>query len=262
MGEGRKKGPGGGGNPLNYTVVGNPQPANPKPNTIWLNTDVKITGHYIQAEQPTEMQPCEVWISTGKASLAAFNILKKGHVIVYPITAKLKQEDGTIVDVTAKTWKDGQWVDWWNNQLYDNGNEFEGVTGGWISEAVNHPSGSGPSEVTITRNSDSLTIKQETNGGGIARTKNKIDLSNISSLVFTGDILGTINNGYAYIYVWSEIGTNFGQNVVASTAIHAINKSDTTITIPVSSLTGSYYIGFALYSVGITVNMKSFIMAE
>ena len=33
---------GSGGAPLNFKVVGNPQPSNPKVNTIWVDTDVPI----------------------------------------------------------------------------------------------------------------------------------------------------------------------------------------------------------------------------
>ena len=112
MGEGRKKGPGGGGASLNFKVVGNPQPANPKENTIWLNTDAEITGHSFAAEQPEGMAEGEVWISTGTASQVAFNALKKGGtVMVYPISAK-QMQGGTLVDVTAKSWQDGEWVTW------------------------------------------------------------------------------------------------------------------------------------------------------
>ena len=54
MGEGRKKG-GGGGASLNFKVIGNPQPESAKENTIWVNTDTPITGYYFQPEQPENM---------------------------------------------------------------------------------------------------------------------------------------------------------------------------------------------------------------
>lgn len=43
---------GGGGAQLNFKVVGNPQPNNPKENTIWVDTDVKITRWIFSAEKP------------------------------------------------------------------------------------------------------------------------------------------------------------------------------------------------------------------
>lgn len=128
---------GGGGAPLNFKVVGNPQPSSPKENTIWVNTDVKITGHYFQAEQPEEMAEGEVWISTGTESQVAFNALKKGTVMVYPLAAK-QMVGGTLVDVTAKSWQNGEWVDWyvWNGELFDNGEQFEKETGGWVNDSA------------------------------------------------------------------------------------------------------------------------------
>lgn len=102
---------GGSGGGLNFKVVGNPQPVNPKENTIWLNTDVKITGYSFAAEQP-EMQPGEAWISTGMASPVAFDALKKNTVMVYPLSAMQMMEDGTLVDVPAKIYLGGAWQDW------------------------------------------------------------------------------------------------------------------------------------------------------
>ena len=43
---------GGGNNPLNFKVVGNPQPESPKENTIWVNTDTEITGWQFASDDP------------------------------------------------------------------------------------------------------------------------------------------------------------------------------------------------------------------
>lgn len=119
-----------GGASLNYKVVKNPQPSNPSPNTIWINTDRKITGTYFQPTKPATMAEGEVWISTGTSSNTAFNALKKGSIMVYPLNAK-QMVNGALVDVGAKSFQNGKWVDWWNGELYENGVEFEGYTGGW-----------------------------------------------------------------------------------------------------------------------------------
>ena len=46
---------GSGGTSLNFKVVGNPKPTSPKENTIWINTDVPITGYHFSATQPETM---------------------------------------------------------------------------------------------------------------------------------------------------------------------------------------------------------------
>lgn len=112
----------GGGTALNFKVVdGTIEPVSPKENMIWVACE-GMTGWHFAAEQPENMQPGEVWFSTGDSSTVAFNALKKGGtVMVYPISAKSWQ-DGVLVDVTAKSWQDGAWVEWVSEiVLYANG---------------------------------------------------------------------------------------------------------------------------------------------
>ena len=47
---------GGGGTGLNFAVVGNPQPTNPKNNTVWIDTDNEITEWTFSAENPYAVQ--------------------------------------------------------------------------------------------------------------------------------------------------------------------------------------------------------------
>lgn len=98
------------GGGLNFSVVdGLTQPGDPKENMIWVYTE-GMTGWYLAAEQPEEMAEGEVWISTGTASQVAFNVLKKGTVMVYPMFAK-QMVDGVLDEVTAYIWKNGTWVE-------------------------------------------------------------------------------------------------------------------------------------------------------
>lgn len=83
MAKGFKKGAGG-ANPLNFKVVGNPRPNNPKENTLWVNTDQKITGWVFGATQP-DAENGLVWIKFGIASSVEFNALKKNAIIVFPL---------------------------------------------------------------------------------------------------------------------------------------------------------------------------------
>lgn len=112
-------GGGGGGAALNFKVVGNPQPNNPKENTNWVDTDVKITSWIFSATEPENPVEGMVWITTGISSNARFNALKKNGIQVYPISAK-QYVSGAWVDVEAKTYQNGEWVDWLNI-IFDNG---------------------------------------------------------------------------------------------------------------------------------------------
>ncbi|MCI7810223.1 hypothetical protein MR626_13245, partial [bacterium] len=80
---------GGGGGGLNFAIVGSTtQPSAPKENTIWINTDSKITGWVFSPEAPESPAEGLVWIKTGLSSAVAFNALKKNGLRVCPIQAK------------------------------------------------------------------------------------------------------------------------------------------------------------------------------
>ena len=108
MAKGFKKGAGG-ANPLNFKVVGGTTaPANPKENTIWVNTDVAISSWVFSATQPASATNGMVWIYTVASSTVAFNALKKNGIEVYPVSAK-QYVNGTFVDKTAKSYQGGEW---------------------------------------------------------------------------------------------------------------------------------------------------------
>ena len=65
---------------LNFDVVGNPQPTNPKENTIWLNTDAEITSWIFSPTEPTA-ETGMVWITFNIAGAVSFNALKKNGLV-------------------------------------------------------------------------------------------------------------------------------------------------------------------------------------
>ena len=72
---------GGGSGGLNFKVVGGTtSPSNPKENTIWVNTDQKITSWIFSATKPEGPSEGTVWIMTGTTSTVEFNALKHIHI--------------------------------------------------------------------------------------------------------------------------------------------------------------------------------------
>lgn len=126
---------GGGSNPLNFKVVGNPMPSNPKENTIWVNTDVKITGWVFSAAEPETFADGVVWFLTGAFGSARFNALKKHGIQLCPLSAK-QYVGGSLVDKEAQIYKDGAWSSF-VTYLFDNGNQCTALTGGWSSTHQN-----------------------------------------------------------------------------------------------------------------------------
>lgn len=103
----------GGGNPLNFKVVGNPKPSNPSENTIWVDTDIPISFYAISPPMDDSALHIEegcVWIATGSSFNAAFNALKKNALVVCPIAA-YQYIGGIWVQKEAQIYQNGTWVD-------------------------------------------------------------------------------------------------------------------------------------------------------
>lgn len=234
---------------LSFEVVGNPQPENPKENTIWVDTDVEITGWDFSAAEPANPAEGMVWFSTGTASSVAFNALKENSVMVYPLSAK-QYVSGAWVNVTAKSYLNGAWVDWfvWNGQLYQSGNEFTNETGGWY--AANNESLTESTIASIARNEDSMVLT--VTGGrksAMLVTQKTYDLTNYNLVTFEGFIhpgTGTTEKAaYGYLYAYKDNG---GTLTNAARADIKASKTAQTITLNVSGLSGEHYICPHMYT--------------
>jgi hypothetical protein len=190
-----------------------------------------------------------VWIKAGTSSPVKFNALKKNGIQVYPLSAK-QYVSGAGVDKTAKSYQNGAWVDWWNGELYDAGNEFDGFTGGWIGEDRTFRNANGGAVPTITRNPTSLSATVAAYRGGVVRVQNAIDLTGYSKLEFNG----VLKDVYSILYIWTST-SGFVQDNVAAKLEGPVNGVGT---IDLSSIPdGKYYIGLALYHTGAAVTMNS-----
>lgn len=171
MSKGFKAG-GGSANLLNCKVVGNLKPENPKENTIWVNTDVPITGWHFSATQPENMKPDEAWIITGISGQVEFNALKKNGIYLCPLRVK-QYVDGALVYKEAQIYQNG-WTTLWDGWLYNAGNQYEDITGGWQKTT----SGSG----SVTFGTSSISLSASSNGSANVQTKNLINLSGYDTL--------------------------------------------------------------------------------
>jgi hypothetical protein len=187
----------------------------------------------------------QVWIPTGTSSTVAFNALKKNAIQVYPLTAK-QYTGGAWVNKTAKSYQNGVWTDLLE-YLYSPGDEWENITGGWISEGKKYSSSATTAarEATITRRVDSIQIGPFSQASaGTFRCKNPVDLSEYSKIKVTGTFYsssGSDNNlGF---YLWSSIGTYYETNAVVKKYVGP-ETTLKTMEVDVSGLTGAYYIGF------------------
>lgn len=241
MAKGFKHGAGGGAG-LNFKVVGNPQPENPRENTIWVDTD-KINNYYFSATQPENMVEYDVWFPTGTSSPVAFSATKKNPVMVYPKSAK-QMVSGSLVDVTAKSYQGGKWVNL-AKYLYNYGDLCTDVTGGWGTKSVGLSAAEPlyPTNPTLTKESNRLVISVP--GGwhtGVVWTQKNIDLTDYKTIEVAGYKAGYSAN----LIVIPENTTYWSTDTICRVGLPTTANSK--VSVDVSAVSGSYRVGFGLYS--------------
>ena len=236
---------------LNFKIVGGTtQPSNPSYNTIWINTNTDITSYAFRTTQPTTGAEGMVWIKTASVSSAAFNAIKKNNITVYPVLCK-QYISGSWIDKVAKIYQ-GKWIDWYV-YLYNSGDECSAVSGGWTE------SGYAYGNTSISKDSNSISISATYGDGGnasgnILYARNKIDITNYNTLCF--DISNVATQGSnieTAIIVLKNEPDNTTVNFVASMdstniAASKIITETGEITLDITSLSGSYYIGIKTYA--------------
>lgn len=251
MAKGFKHGAGG-SNVLNFKVVGNPQPTNPRENTIWVNTDTPISGwSFSSIGNPTwSMEEGFVYIKaiTADSNYSAwFNAYKKTamknyEIILSPISAK-QYVGGAWQDKAAKIYQGGKWVDWWNGELYNAGNEYTFLTGGFVTSGT----------CTLEKQADRMKLTNNAVGGIL--TKNPIDLTEYKTVELK--VIPYTNDGYCLIATKKATTTMYNDSSIAASKIGSTtNGVLATRTIDVSSLSGDYYIGvgrFDSYAISLDV---------
>lgn len=227
---------GGGGAPLNFEVVGNPQPNSPKENTIWVDTDVKITRWIFSATEPENPVEGMIWIFTGASSVVGFNALKKKNGIqVYPLSAQ-QYISGAWTDKSSQSYQNGEWKTW-IEYLYKEGDEYTSVTGGFSKTAGNNIG-----TQTLTKLSHCLRLVSIGNISGgsnfTVSTAHKIDVTPFSTLC--ARIRHTDNGNTSFLL---GVDTRNGIMVYEASCALGIEESTAdTVSLDISSMQGDQYI--------------------
>ena len=195
----------GGGAPLNFKVVGGTtEPANPKENTIWVNTDAEITGWVFSAEQPKSPAEGMIWFRTGTNFSTPFNALKKNNITVYPNSCK-QYVGGAWVNNTTKIYQSGVWVEVLDDlYVLKRAVDTSDVTGVWIGN--NH---------SVVMQADGTTkFSRATSGGEYGLfTEKFFDLTYYKTL----EIEVITHTGYGSISYHQEVAIINSSNAVVAT---------------------------------------------
>ena len=224
---------GSGGGTRSYKVTGSVSaPENPFHGDIWVQTSVAIT----QIDITSEQQVIPVWdgrdgmvqIVTGTQWIDDLYVdsdhRREYNLYLYP-RACVQRFNSAWHRMTAYIYTNkNRWIQFssaWNGELFDNGNQYEGVTGGWVGADSYSPN------LTATLMSGTITIS----------TARAVDLSDFSTLKFTGSGNGA-NSGGSYGATCKIFNESGGE--VASRDF----KNNNTYAMSVAALSGKHYVRF------------------
>jgi hypothetical protein len=216
-----------GGVALNFKVVGGlEQPATPKENTLWVNTDQEITGWVFDAKEPVEPQEGVVWFYISDFSSHKLNAVKKNAVNVYLVQGK-QYISGAFTDVSVNLFQDGEWKAVITTLVLLDANGFhknfskKGTSNQYCS-------------VSIGTNSFTVSANNTEHKGVYAwgAFDEKIDLTPYSAITFT--VSGGQNHRGS---LGASTSTSYG-GYVASKSV----SGNGTFKLDISDLKGEYYI--------------------
>lgn len=233
---------GGGGGGLNLKVVGGTtQPANPRENTVWINTTTAITGYALGPTPPENGTDGLVWLKTADTGVE-INVGRKNAVLLHLADGKL-YTGGAWTSMEGWVYVNSAWTQFAREiiVLYKNGVEETELSGG-LSTFV------GSSSVaSVKKNATNIvtmaSYRSSNNTSAFVYPKNKIDFTNLSTVTVNSDWITSRTEGAALIYLASKIANN--QDVTETFAV-AKNAN----TLDVSKISGEYYLCVGCKSYG------------
>lgn len=189
-----------------------------------------------------------VWIKTMSDSVVSFNAIKKNMLEVYP-TAASQYVSGAWETCVAYIYQNGAWKQFWNGELFENGNLYSDHTGGW------------PVTMGVQRSTDPYLYYNAGAQNLIFGTAKKIDVTNFSSL----HVIGRGRGDYAYQGGVSARTPSFGIASALSSSgsggvtyaaradlsvgyvgISTLPSFTTESVLDLTSYSGEYYIAFSV----------------
>lgn len=157
-------------------------PSEGKENAIGVITSIAISNYVFTGVMPEGKAIGTACIDVSGGSVS-MSIDKKGIVTLYPATCNIWDGSAwTLCD--AFIYKNGSWEQFASAipTYFENGNQFESITGGWSAEGYTVGNRTNYGETTIGN-----TIHVKAKGkliAAVAGTMNPIDLTNVSTIYF------------------------------------------------------------------------------
>lgn len=227
-------------------------PQRSQDHTIALITNTPIKKVFYQSSEPQECDLYDVWIAMNSLYNTLNFTSSDAAVSLGLFEAYVKTSDGWF---PIETWiyQNEQWKKIWSGRLYYEGSEYEVHTGGWITHDRTAKEGATaqPKHPIVVRNEDNIEAitlnTSEASGGGMFCIAKQIDLTPYSTLVFEGTFSSPYGDKYPSNFIagaWSAIPDYYINNRLAYYELNA--KTATKITVDVTNINTSAYIGFGI----------------
>jgi hypothetical protein len=216
----------------------------PIENTIGVVTTTPITSWSFSYIEPENKGDGMVWFSVGANSDIKFNALKKNELQVYLLDAK-QYVGGTFTNVTAMIYQNSIWCDIWHGELYDTGNEYKNVTGGWVFTNT--------AEGTITKNTGHIAVAldgKSTKTYFLLNTAKKVDVTDFSAVhgIVSNFEKSTERTTETYFGLFDTLPSSVTMANIASLGVaKTIVDSDGKKSIDLGSISRKYYVAFFGY---------------
>lgn len=196
------------------------------------------TGSTVTATKGGTTLTPTMWVKAADNTLdcAIFSIPASQFDSTTPwtVTATLGMETASATVLITENKEYEVTVSYWQGELFDNGNQFVSVTGGWWGNPnVSQWGRSNTGTVTVQ---NTIYISGD---AAIASTKNKIPLADFSTLKVL-KVSSTDNTTYVWIHERDSGSLSDSGGNVAHGNIPAGNN--VTFSLDISSLSGDYYI--------------------
>jgi hypothetical protein len=204
---------------------------------IWIQTETPIGRVFFGNSEPNEtFMEGDIWIYTGTSSSVAFNSLKIGNSymdMVYPLSVK-QYISNVWVDMTAKTYQSGEWVDWFY-WIVQNGIVVKNRLDGRLRAN---------SDFQVVSHDGYQRIYTTTNIADGFAPSEPIEVTDKSRVVLKCRVIniGAHNNvgvGWAKALGASDYATVFDNNIVARTTAYTTGEHTLYCDVPANS--GLYY---------------------
>ena len=251
---------GGGGASLNYKIIsGTSKPEGAvKENTIWVNTDTKITSHAFSSTEPTNPVEGMVWLKTSTTSTAPFNALKKNSIMVY-VDGCSQYTSGAWTAKNAQIYQGETWKTLATSTiiLFDGENDVTDISGGWSKW-----NGSGSIKIESGVMKMTAPAAQAARSKGTFGHNSAVDLTGYRTVTVTTTSIPTKSDNRSYVGVFDSEKTKL--------ASATLTKSTTTTTLDISGVTGACYVGVyveSYYSTAsytwddVTISVKSVVVS-